>query len=110
VRPGNVELVQVVTSMTVCTGGIAAILRLDERWVRRIGRPAAWLPVTRDAAVFGTFLFSWLYGGPALVIHFVKSRGWLVGAALGVLMAALLVATDVGAQIAAEAAIDWLGL
>lgn len=109
-RPGNVEFVQVVTSMAVCTGGIAAILYADERWVRRIGRPGAWLPVTRDAAVFGTFLFSWLYGGPALVIHFVKSRGWLVGVGLGVLMAALLVATDIGVQLGVLYSIEQLGL
>jgi hypothetical protein len=109
VIPGNVELVQVVASMTVNVAGVAACL-LTEEHLRRRWSDDAWLPSTRDAAILGAFLFGWLYGGPALVIHFVKSRGWLAGAGLGVLFAALLVIADVGAQLGAAATIDWLGL
>ena len=114
VTPGNVEFVQVLMSMSVCTGGVAAILHADER--RPCARslpprsPRAWLPVTRDAAIFGTFLFSWLYGAPALVIHFVKSRWSLAGLGMGLLWAIALVSLDVGAQFGAAATIDWLGL
>jgi hypothetical protein len=108
VTPGNVELVQVVASMTANTGGVAALLYADRR-LRPTWRPQSWLPATREAAVLGAFLFGWLYGGPALVIHFIKSRGAL-GVALGVLSAIALVTLDVGAQLGAAAAIDWLGL
>jgi hypothetical protein len=107
--PGNVELVQVVASMTVNVAGVAACLFIEEH-LRHRWSDDAWLPSTRDAAILGAFLFGWLYGGPALVIHFVKSRGWLAGAGLGVLFAALLVVADVGAQLGAAATIDWLGL
>lgn len=108
--PGNVEFVQVVTSMAVCTGGVAAVLKLDERLRERAWSEHAWRPITLDAAVFGTFLFSWLYGAPALVIHFVKSRWSLLGLGVGLGWALALVAADVGAQIGVAAAIDGLGL
>jgi hypothetical protein len=109
VIPGNVELVQVVASMTVNVAGVAAVLLADEHFRRRWSE-SAWLPSTRDAAILGAFLFGWLYGGPALIIHFVKSRGRLAGASLGVLFAVLLVVVDAGAQLGAAATIDWLGL
>ena len=108
--PGNVEFVQVVCSMTVNTGGVAAVLYADERWSSSRGRPGAWLPATRDAAVLGAFLFGWLYGGPALLIHFIKSRRSLAGLGLGLASAVLLVVADVGVQLGAEAVIEWLGL
>jgi hypothetical protein len=110
VTPGNVEFFQVVTSMTVSTGGVAAILYVDQRRLSRLGLYVPWLPATLDAAVLGTFLFSWAYGAPAIVIHFVRSRWSLAGIGLGVLWAVLLVATDVGAQLAVEAAIAGLRL
>jgi hypothetical protein len=106
---GNVELVQVVASMTVNVAGVAAVLFADEH-LRRRWSASAWLPSTRDAAILGAFLFGWLYGVPALIIHFAKSgRGW-AGAPLGVLFAVLLVILDAAAQLGAIAAIDWLGL
>jgi hypothetical protein len=106
---GNVELVQVVVSMTVNVAGVATALFTEEH-LRRRWSENAWLPSTRDAAILGAFLFSWLYGGPALVIHFVKSRGWVVGSVLGVLCAVLLGVADAGAQLVAAATIEWLGL
>lgn len=109
-RTGDVELVQVITSMTVCTGAVAAILHLDARRLIRLRRHDPWPPSTLDAAVLGTFLFSWAYGAPAVFIHFVRSRWSLAGVGLGLLWAVLLVATDVGAQLAVEAAIQVLGL
>jgi hypothetical protein len=109
VIPGNVEFVQVLCSMTVETGGVAAFLYADRRIRPGHRRARRWLPATTEAAVLGAFLFGPLYGGPALIIHFAKSRGAL-GLALGVLCAVTVVAFDVAAQVAATAAIDWLGL
>ena len=107
--PGNVELVQVLASMTVETGGVAAFLYADRRiWPRR-RRPGRWLPATSEAAVLGAFLFGPLYGGPALAIQFTKSRGAL-GLVLGLLCALTVVAADVCAQLGAAATIEWLGL
>ncbi len=107
--PGNVEFVQVLCSMTIETGGVAAFLYAD-RHVRPTRRRARrWLPATEEAAVLGAFLFGPLYGGPALVIHFTKSRGAL-GFPLG-LVAALAVATfDVCTQLGAGWTIEQLGL
>jgi hypothetical protein len=106
---GNVELVQVVVSVTINVAGVAAALFTEEH-LRRRWSESAWLPSTRDAAILGAFLFSWLYGGPALVIHFVKSRGWVMGSVLGVTCAVLLGVADAGAQLGAAATIEWLGL
>jgi hypothetical protein len=104
VTPGDLEFVEVLASMTVCTGGVAAILLLDDRLARRRG-PSTWLLSTRDAAILGTFLFGWLYGCPALLIHFVKSRWSPTGVWLGLLWAVLLFGANVGAVVT----IDWLG-
>jgi hypothetical protein len=109
VTPGNVEFVQVLVSMTVETSGVAAFLYADGRVRPTRRRPARWLPATREAAVLGAFLFGALYGGPALIIHFVKSRGAL-GLVLGLLCAVTVVSVDVVAELGAAAAIDWLGL
>lgn len=108
--PGNVEFVQVLTSMSIWTGGVAAILHADERRLVGTRFARAWLPATRDAAILGTFLFGLLYGVPAIFVHFVKSRRWLAGLGLGLLWACALVVADVGLETGAEAAIDWLGL
>jgi len=96
--------------MTVNTGCVAAVLHADGRRSGPGGRAGEWLPATRYGAVLGAFLFGWLYGGPALLIHFVKSRRSLAGVGLGLLFAVLLVVADVGVQLGAEAAIEWLGL
>jgi hypothetical protein len=109
VTPGNVEFVQVLVSMTVETGGVAAFLYADRRLRPTRRRPGRWLPSTREAAVLGAFLFGALYGGPALIIHFAKSRGAL-GLVLGLLCAVTVISVDVVAELGAAAAIDWLGL
>ena len=108
--PGNVEFAQVVCSMTVTTGCVAAVLYADDRRLRPDRRAGTWLPATIDAAVLGAFLFGWLYGGPALVIYFIKSRRSLAGVGMGVLSAVLLLAADIAGQLGASATIDWLGL
>lgn len=108
--PGNVEFVDVVCSMTVWTGGVAAVLFFDERRLTSRQRPRAWLPSTRDTAVLGAFLFGVLYAGPGLLIHFVKTRRSPLGVALGLLVPIALLALDVGVELTAEAAIAELGL
>ena len=108
--PGNVEFVDVICSMAVWTGGTAAILSVDERRLRAEALARAWLPATRDAAVLGAFLFSALYSGPALVVHFVRTRRSFLGAGLGLGMVAALLAADFAVQSGAEAIIEWLSL
>jgi hypothetical protein len=107
--PGNVELVDVVCSMTVWTGGVALVLWLDERHLPREALARDWLPATRDATVLGAFLFGVLYAGPALLTHFLKTRRSLLGLLLGVAVPAALLAADFGAQLGAEAIIDLSG-
>jgi hypothetical protein len=108
-RPGDVEFVDVLCSMTVWTGGVAAILAFDWRLLKEDQLRRAWPPSTRDTLVFGAFLFGVLYAGPGLLIHFVRTRRWL-GAVLGLLVPMGLLVLDLGVQLGAEAAIDWLGL
>lgn len=108
--PGNVEFVQVVSSMVVSTGGVAAVLRVDERRLTPERLDRGWPPVTRDAAVFGAFLFGILYGGPALLVHFVRTRRSAGGVGLGLFWMFALLAADLGAQLLSAAAVDWLAL
>ncbi|MGD0528481.1 MAG: hypothetical protein ABSE49_25325 [Polyangiaceae bacterium] len=107
--PGNVEFVQVLCSMTIETGGVAALLYADRHVLRSRRRARRWLPATEEAAVLGAFLFGPLYGGPALVIHFAKSRGAL-GFVIGLVAAGAVVTLDVCMQLGAAATIDRLGL
>jgi hypothetical protein len=109
VTPGNLEFVQVLVSMTVETGGVAAFLFADRRIRPARRRPTRWLPATEEAAVLGAFLFGPLYGVPALLIHFTKSRGAL-GLPLGALCALAVLSVDVGLEEGAAALIDQLGL
>jgi hypothetical protein len=107
---GDVEFVDVLCSMTVWTGGVAAIVALDWRRLTEERLSRAWLPSTRDALVFGTFLFSVFYAAPGLLIYFVKTRRSLLGVVLGLLAPTALYYLDEGVQLGAGAAIDWLGL
>jgi hypothetical protein len=109
VTPGNVEFVQVLCSMTVETGGVAAFLYADRHIRPSRRRTRRWLPATSEAAVLGAFLFGPLYGAPALVVHFTKSRG-AVGLLLGLVFALTVLALDVGCQLGAAEAIERLGL
>jgi hypothetical protein len=115
VTDGDVEFIEVLVSMVVCTGGISAILLGDEHRQARRHRlpshrsvpgswisPHAWLRSTRDAAILGTFLFSWLYGCPAVIVYFTKSRWSREGFLYGLLWAIVLFAANAGALIAIE--------
>jgi hypothetical protein len=109
VTPGNVEFVQVLCSMTIETAGVAALLYADRHVLPTRRRARRWLPATEEAAVFGTFLFGPLYGGPALIIHFAKSRG-AIGFVLGLVAAMVVVTLDVCTQLGGAWTIEQLGL
>jgi hypothetical protein len=110
VTPGNLEFVEVVTEMAFTTGAIAAILRLDERRLRSRGLQPAWPPPSRDAVIFGAYLFGWPYACVALVVHFVRSRWSLAGLGLGVLWALAFLGGAILTPALSVAAVDWLGL
>jgi hypothetical protein len=110
VSPGNVEFVQVVVLMTVVPGFVAAVVRLDERRLRGVRLERAWTPVTRDAVIFASWQFGILFGCPALLVWFIRTRWSPWGVALGVAGAAALLAVSTGALVLCEATIDWLGL
>jgi hypothetical protein len=107
VTPGNVELVQVLVSWTVALPLSAATILIDERRLPPEMLASAWPPQSRDAALFA----GWMFGVPevAVAVHFIKTRHWL-GVVLGVAAAVAVFALDLGAQIGAAAAIEWLGL
>jgi hypothetical protein len=105
-----VEFVQVVASMVVSPATAAAIVVFDEHRLPAPRLARAWPPVSRDAAIFGTWLFGALYGCALLVVHFTRTRWSALGLGLGVLWAAILLGVDVGSMVLAEAVIGWLGL
>ncbi len=108
--PGNVEFVQVVSSMAASTAAVAGIVVLDEKRLHGAQLERAWPPVSRNAAIFGAWLFGALYGCVLLVVHFTRTRMSALGIGLGVLAAALLLTVDIGSMILAGAVIEWLGL
>jgi len=106
--PGNVEFVQVVASMFFTTAASAAIVIVDERRLRDPQRARAWPRPSRDAAIFGAWLFGALFGCLLLLVHFARTRGWPAGLALGVLWAALLLGADLAVSAGAATAVAWL--
>ena len=107
---GSVEFVQVVCSMLVVPGVLAAIVGFDERRLSEDRLARAWTPISRDVVVFATWQFGILFGCPALVVWFVRTRRSLVGALLGIGAAALLLGAAVLASVVPEAVIEGLGL
>lgn len=107
---GDIEFVQVVCSMIVVPVVQGAIVRFDERRLSAERLARAWPPVTRDVVVFATWQFGILFGCPALVVWFVRTRGWLVGLLLGLAAAALLLGAAILASVVPEAIIEGLGL
>jgi hypothetical protein len=110
VRDGDVEFVQVACSMVVVPLVQGAIVRLDERRLSAERLARAWPPSTRDVVVFATWQFGILFGCPALLVWFVRTRGWLVGFLLGLAAAALLLGAAILATVVPEAIIEGLGL
>jgi hypothetical protein len=106
---GNLELLQVLVSWAVTLPGATAILVLDERRLRGVQAERAWPKASRDAALFAVFNFPFLLL-VVLPLHFVRTRRSVLGALAGVGWLVALVAADVGAELAAAAAVDSLGL
>ena len=107
---GDVEFVQVLSSMIVSTATVAAIVVVDERRLGARELARAWPRASRDAAIFGAWLFGALFGCLLLFVHFARTRGLVVGIGLGLLWAAFLLAADLGTWSLAGAVIEWLGL
>jgi hypothetical protein len=110
VTPGDVEFVQVVASMLVSTSLAALVVVLDERRLRGATLARAWPPASRDAALFGAWLFGALFGSVLLLVHFAKTRATVAGAALGLVFAVSLLAANVGAWVISAMLIEWLRL
>jgi hypothetical protein len=106
--PGNVEFVQVVSSMFVTTTTAATIVIVDERRLKDAELARAWPPTSRDSAIFGAWLFGALFGCLLLLVHFARTRAGLAGLALGLFWALVLLAADVGAAAVAAVAVDWV--
>ncbi len=107
--PGNVEIVQVFVSWLVTVPSFAAIVVYDERRLRGDELARSWPPSSRDAAIFGSWLFGTLYGVVGIFVHFASTRRNWRGVLLGFALAALLLILDVGAQYGVEVAIEGLG-
>jgi hypothetical protein len=108
VTPGNEELLRVLMSLVVTVPSTAAVIVLDEKRLVGAELERAWPPQSRDSAIF-TLLNM---GLPQLSvwIHFIRTRRSLRGAAIGLMWALGITLCDVGAQLAALATVDWLGL
>ncbi len=107
---GNVEFVQVCCTMILVPAALFAIVRFDERRLSADRLARGWPPVSRDAVVFATWQFGILFGCPALLVWFVKTRWSLVGWLLGLAAAATLLAVAVAASWVPATIIDALGL
>jgi hypothetical protein len=105
VTPGNVELVQILASWAVTLPAVVAIIVRDERRLTGRERERSWPASSRDSAIFAL----WNLGVPHLsvLLHFVRTRRSVRGAAQGLLWLAGLVVCDVGAQLAVAAGIEW---
>lgn len=106
--PGNEEFVRVVTSLAVTLPAVAVIIIKDERRLSGVQLERAWPPQSRDSAIFALLNV----GVPQLsvLVHFVRTRRTAIGAAIGLAWVAAIVLCDMGAQFAAVATVDWLGL
>lgn len=107
---GDVEFVQVCCQMVVVPFALWAGVRADAARLDDARRARGWSDVTRDSVVFATWQFGVLFGCPALVVWFVKTRGWGPGALFGLASAAALLVLAVAAALLPELAIERLGL
>jgi hypothetical protein len=108
--PGNLEFVQVVATMIVVPSVQAIIVRADERRLSGERLARAWPAVTRDTVVFATWQFGILFGVPALLVWFIRTRQSLAGVLLGIAASAGLLGAALAASLVPEVAVEWLGL
>ncbi len=104
--PGNLELVEIVASWATTVPAVIAVIVWDERHLPRDLLARAWPPVSRDAAIFGT----WNLGvhPVCVLLHFARTRRTFWGIGLGLLWAAVVLVVGAGAELAVAAAVDWL--
>jgi hypothetical protein len=109
VTDGNLELVQAIASWVVTITCVSAIIVLDERRLRGARLEQAWPSVSRDAAIFA--MFNVPFGLLFLpLVHFWRTRRSASGVLFGLAWGVSLVEASICAQLAAVAAVDWLGL
>lgn len=106
--PGNLEFVDLIASMVTSLSSVSAIIVLDERRLRGEELARAWLPVSRDAAIFG--LANVALHPVCVLLHFVRTRRSWVGVVLGFLWLVIVVVADLGAQVAAEGFVRLFGI
>jgi hypothetical protein len=108
VRPGDLELLQIVVSWAFTLPAVVAIIVIDERRLDGEKLARAWPAPSRDAAIFGL----WNLGVHPLcvLIHFVRTRRGFAGLDLGLFWFGAVAAVDVCAQLGVAAAVGWLGL
>lgn len=106
---GDLEFVQVVVAIFATVPPFAAILRYDEGRLTAEQRARAWPAASRDAALFGSFLFGLPYALAGLLVHFMRTRRSWRGVLLGLAVAGGLFALNVGAELAVGAAVEALG-
>jgi hypothetical protein len=110
VTEGNLEFLVSLVSLAVTLPGAAAIIVLDERRLRGVQAARAWPAVSRDAALFLVTQTGLPFLLLLLPVHFGRTRRSALGVLMGLGWVCALVAADVGAVVAASAAVDWLGL
>jgi hypothetical protein len=108
VSPGDLEVVQFVVSWVVTVPVFALIVVRDEARLDGEALARAWPPSSRDAAIFGSWLFGVLYGAAGIFVHFAATRRSARGALLGLGAAATLLLLDFAAQFGTAEAVDWL--
>ncbi|MDP9033732.1 MAG: hypothetical protein M3O50_02920 [Myxococcota bacterium] len=106
--PGNLELVEILVSWATTLPAAVAVIVWDERHLPGDLLARAWPPVSRDAAIFGT----WNLGvhPVCVLLHFARTRRTFLGTGLGLLWAAAVLCAGAGAELAVATAIEWLGI
>jgi len=108
--PGNAELVEIVISWAVSVPAVAAILILDDKRLSAEEIERSWPPPSRDATIFGSWLVGIPYGCAGLIAHFALTRRSIKGFLVGLGWAIAVFGVDLGAQVLAAVAVDWLGV
>jgi hypothetical protein len=108
VTDGDLELVELLAAWSVTLPAVVAIVVRDELRLAGQELERAWPPQSRDAAIFGL----WMMGVHPLciLVHFVRTRRNVRGVLFGLGWLGLVVLGALGAELAAAAAVDGLGL
>jgi hypothetical protein len=96
------EILTIVVSWVITMPSIAFVLWLDDLYMTPEQRAGAWPPASRLLAIGYSLLVGPLPGVLVLPIHFGRTRigsplGFILWLVVGLLLAALILALDVGA-------------